>query len=43
MDEPQPMVKDDDVSAPVDFGDIPAGIMTRGGNNPMGQFNFAIE
>jgi hypothetical protein len=43
MDEPQPMIKDDFVLAPVDFGDIPADVMNRGGNNPMGQFNFVIE
>jgi hypothetical protein len=43
MDEPQPMIIKDDQVASVDFGDIPASIPNRGGNNPNGNFNIVIE
>jgi len=43
MDEPQPVAIHDKHSAPIDFGDIPASIPNRGGNNPNGNFNIVIE
>ena len=42
MDDVQPVVKDDDF-AQVNFGDIPADIQNRGGNNPNGTFIIMIE